>query len=118
MNVGESIGVVETAIEGNGAVGRVALVDHAAAAASVEAALRPTSVILFGDPALGTPLMQENRLAGLDRPQKLLVFDENEVVTIAWNDPAWVAARHGIEGLDEVNATIAGALAGEGDDDG
>lgn len=87
-------------------------VDHAANAQSVELDLRPTRLIIFGNPNLGTPLMQSDQSIAIDLPQKMLVFeDEAGQVSIAYNDPAFLAARHGITGQDDRIATIAGALA-------
>jgi len=102
---------IENRIDGLEAVMHVATIDHAANAASVDEDLRPTRVVLFGNPALGTPLMQASQSAGIDLPQKLLVWeDEAGDVRVTYNDPEYVAERHGIEGQDERLATIAGAL--------
>ena len=87
-------------------------IDHAAAAANVGVTLEPLRLVVFGNPAAGTPLMQASRTVGIDLPQKMLVFEEDGVVTIAWNDPAYLAERHGIEDQAERIETIAGALAG------
>jgi uncharacterized protein (DUF302 family) len=73
----------------------LARVDHSAAAAKVGMKLRPTEVILFGNPKTGTPLMQEAQTIGIDLPLKLLVWqDEQDRTWIAYNDPFWLAARH------------------------
>ena len=109
----ETIGAVEGAITGNEALRQVALVDHGANAEAVGETLRPTRLILFGNPSLGTPLMRENRLAGLDLPQKMLVVEDDEGgVSISYDDPAWLAERHGIEDRDDVIETLSTALAG------
>jgi uncharacterized protein (DUF302 family) len=74
-----------------------ARIDHAAGAASVGEALRPTEVLIFGNPAAGTPLMQAAQTIGIDLPLKALVWrDEANQTWISWNDPAWLAARHGL----------------------
>jgi len=102
---------IEERIDGLDNVMHVTTIDHAANAASVDEELRPTRVVLFGNPALGTPLMQASQSAGIDLPQKLLVWEgESGDVRVTYNDPAYVAERHGIEGQDERLATIAGAL--------
>lgn len=71
--------------------------DHAAAAAGVGIALRPLLLIIFGDPKVGTPLMQRNPTAGIDLPLKMLVWEcVKGDVHVGYNDPAWIRARHGL----------------------
>jgi len=89
----------------------VAEIDHTENAASVDQILNPTKVILFGNPMLGTPLMQKNQLAGLDLPQKLLLFqNDNEQLKVAYNSTDYLTQRHGLQGVESLNA-IASALA-------
>lgn len=89
----------------------LARVDHAANAANAGLELPPTEVLIFGNPKLGTPLMQSARTIGIDLPMKALVWeDEAGDVFLAYNDPAWLAARHGIEDRTEVIETMSGAL--------
>jgi uncharacterized protein (DUF302 family) len=74
-----------------------ARIDHASGAASVGMALRPTTLVIFGNPAAGTPFMQTAQTAGIDLPLKVLVWQSVDGHThLTYNDPAWVAARHGI----------------------
>ena len=74
-----------------------ARVDHAAGAASVNMALRPTTLVIFGNPAAGTPLMQAAQTAGIDLPLKALVWlDADGSVKLSYNDPGWIAARHAL----------------------
>jgi uncharacterized protein (DUF302 family) len=101
---------ITTAIENNDALTLVTIVDHAANAESVGLSLPPTTVLVFGNPNLGTPLMQASRSVAIDLPQKLLVWEENGSVYVSYNDPEYLAARHGIEDMDETLSTIAGAL--------
>ena len=69
--------------------------DHAAGAAAVGLALRPTTVVIFGAAKGGTPLMQAAQTAGIDLPLKALVFeDEAGKCWVAYNEPAWIAKRH------------------------
>jgi uncharacterized protein (DUF302 family) len=91
-----------------------ARIDHAAGAASVGLALRPTTVIVFGNPAAGTPLMQAVQTAGIDLPLKALVWqDADGTVNLTYNDPAWVAARHAIDGAgSRAVAALGAALEG------
>ena len=86
-------------------------VDHQANAASVGMELRPTKVIIFGDPNLDTPLMQNSQTIGLDLPQKMLVWEDQEgIVKISYNDPLYLQQRHGISGNDSQLQQIATIL--------
>jgi uncharacterized protein (DUF302 family) len=89
-----------------------ARIDHAAGAASVGLALRPATLVIFGNPAAGTPLMQAAQTVGIDLPLKALVWqDAQGVVRLTYNDPAWIAARHGLDGgADQAVAAIAAGL--------
>lgn len=87
-------------------------INHEANAMKADLTLRPTEVLVFGNPKLGTPLMNCAPTVAMDLPQKMLAWqDEAGQTHLAWNDPAWLQARHGIEGCDEVLQTISGALA-------
>lgn len=73
-----------------------ARIDHAAGAAKVDKTLRPTEVLIFGDPKSGTPLMECAQSVGIDLPQKALVWeDASGQVWLGYNDPAYLARRHG-----------------------
>ena len=90
-------------------------VDHAAAAEKVGLELRPTQVLMFGNPTAGTPLMQAQQTAGIDLPLKALVWqDEAGRTFVGYNDPQWIAARHGLaaENADRMTAAMA-AIASE-----
>jgi len=74
-------------------------VDHAAGAAKIGTALRPTELLIFGNPQGGTPLLQCAQSAGIDLPLKALAWqDMSGQVWLGYNDPAYVAKRHEIEG--------------------
>lgn len=74
-----------------------ASVDHAAGAASIGSSLRPTQVLIFGNPQGGTPLMQCAQTLGIDLPLKALVWeDEASQVWLGYNDPVFLARRHGV----------------------
>lgn len=89
-----------------------AQIDHAAGAASVGQPLRPTTLIIFGNPAAGTPLMQAAQPAGIDLPLKALVWqDRDGSVKLTYNDPKWIAARHGAGGqVDETLVAMSAVL--------
>lgn len=109
--VGESVERVKAVIDEKEALGLMAEFDHEANAESVDQDLLPTTVLVFGNPDLGTPLMQSNRTLAIDLPQKLLVTErEDGTVTVAYNDPKYLAKRHGIEDEDERIETISDAL--------
>jgi uncharacterized protein (DUF302 family) len=98
-----------------------ARIDHAAGAAAVGLALRPTELIIFGQAKGGTPLMQEDQAIGLDLPLKLLAWEDADgKVWITTNDLAWIAQRYApgvaavpaVAGLARTLARLAAAAAG------
>ena len=59
--------------------------------------LRPTEVLIFGNARAGTPLMEATQTIGIDLPLKVLVWrDENGATWLSYNDPAFLAHRHGL----------------------
>lgn len=89
----------------------VAELDHKANAATVDLKINPTKVILFGNPKLGTPLIKNAQIIGLDLPQKMLVWEDDEgIVRVSYNDPKHVTLRYGFNDNEEVLDTIAVAL--------
>ena len=87
-------------------------VDHAEGAREVGQELGPTELVIFGNPKVGTPLMRCARTAAIDLPQKALVWEDgNGEVFLAYNNPRYLAQRHGIEGCDQVIGKIENALA-------
>ncbi len=102
---------LRAAIENNPALKIIAELDHQANAAKVGLELNPTRIIIFGNPNLGTPLMQNAQTTALDLPQKMLVWtDDDGVAHVSYNDPAFLVKRHGITENEEVLKTITGAL--------
>ena len=88
-----------------------ARIEHAKAAASVDQQLRPTEVLIFGNPKVGTLLLQSNQTAGIDLPLKLLAWqDAAGRVWIAYNDPAYLAQRHNISDHTRVVEKMRSAL--------
>lgn len=96
-------------------------IDHAAGARDVGLALRPTELLIFGNPKGGTPLMQDKQIAGIDLPVKALAWkDETGKVWLSYNAAEWLAARHGLsdasvasvraiaDGMDKVIGIAAG----------
>lgn len=77
-------------------------IDHAEAAQRVGKELRPTELVIFGNPKVGTPLMQDSQTAGIDLPQKALIWEDAAGdVWFTYNDPAYLAGRHAVADRDE-----------------
>ena len=89
-----------------------ARIDHAAGAAKVGKTLRPTEVLIFGNPQGGTPLMECAQSVGIDLPLKALAWEDAQgQAWLAYNDPAWLMQRHGAAACPPA-ANVAKALAG------
>jgi uncharacterized protein (DUF302 family) len=87
-----------------------ATIDQAAAAAGVGMTLRPTTLIVFGNPKGGTPLMDAFPLVGLDLPLKLLLWEESGNVNVAYVPMSEIAARYAVTGMDARIAAMDHAL--------
>jgi len=80
-------------------------IDHAAGAAAVGLPMRPTDLLIFGNAKGGTPLMQSVQTTGIDLPLKILVWqDAADSTWLSYNDPSWLAKRHGLG--PDVEATV------------
>ena len=89
-----------------------ARIDHAAGAEKAGISLPPTQLLIFGNPKVGSPLMQCSPDIAIDLPQKALISEHADgSVSIAYNDPAFLKLRHATEGCDPVFDKVAGALA-------
>ncbi len=98
----ETIDRLETQIRANG-LDVFARIDHAAGAAKVGLTLRPTELIIFGNARGGTPLMQSVQTVGIDLPLKVLVWQDGANETwISYNQPGWIAQRHGLTNQDSI----------------
>ena len=86
-------------------------IDHAEGAQKVEMNLRPTELLIFGNPKVGTPLMQCSQSVAIDLPQKALIWeDETGQVWLSYNDPQYLVKRHEIAGCIEAIKKIENAL--------
>lgn len=85
-------------------------IDQAAAANEAGLQLRPTTLIVFGNPKGGTPLMDAFPLVALDLPLKLLVWEGSNGVEIAYVPMSEIAARYGVKGMEERIAAMDAAL--------
>nr|BBJ02341.1 hypothetical protein YBY_01890 [Marinobacter nauticus] len=89
-----------------------ARIDHAAGARSIDQNLRPTQLLIFGNPKGGTPFMACVQTVGIDLPLKVLAWeDQLGQVWLGYNDPAWIASRHDVPECP-VAEKLAGALQG------
>ena len=87
-----------------------ARIDHSAGAAEVGLSLRPTLLLIFGNPKGGTAPMQSVQTIGIDLPLKALVWQDAAGKTwLSYNDPGWLAKRHGHQ-VDAAVSAMAGAL--------
>src|SRR5262245_38019296 len=104
----ETVNRLEAAVKAKGMT-VFARIDHAAGAAEVGMSLRPTQLLIFGNAKGGTPLMQAMQTIGIDLPLKALVWQDASGTTwLSFNDPSWLAKRHG---LGQNVAPTVGALA-------
>lgn len=88
-------------------------IDHAANANKIGEELKPTKLIIFGNPKVGTPLMKCSRIVAIDLPQKILVFsDEQQQTKIAYNQPDYLNERHSLAGCEQVLEKVSGVLKG------
>jgi len=88
-----------------------ARVDHKKNAMGANKELRPTELLIFGNPKLGTPLMQSQQTVGIDLPMKALAWqDADGTVWLTYNKPSGMAARHHIKDKEKVIKKMTGAL--------
>ncbi len=88
-----------------------ARVDHSAGAKRVGLVLRPTQLLIFGNPKLGTLLMQSNQTVGIDLPLKALAWqDAKGRVWLSYNNPAYIAKRHHVTDRGAIIKKMQGAL--------
>lgn len=88
-----------------------ARINHAENAAKAALELRPTELVIFGNPKVGTPLMQCAQTTAIDLPQKMLIWqDAEDKVWLSYNSPEYLKQRHSIEGCDKVLGKITNVL--------
>ncbi|OAZ89397.1 DUF302 domain-containing protein [Halomonas sp. G11] len=90
---------LNTALEDNG-LNIMATVNHGQNAANNDLELPSTMTFIFGNPKAGTPMMQCQGSVALDLPQKMVVRETDDGVRLEWNDPHYLAERHGLEECD------------------
>ena len=102
-SVSDTIKNIKTIVKKKG-LGVFAVINHKGNAKAVGMTMRETKVIIFGNPKLGTALMQENILAALDLPIKILVYEDVDgSVKIAYRNASWLKGLHGLK----ANKTVA-----------
>ncbi len=110
-DVSETINRLETVLSKKGMT-IFKRIDHSAGAEQAGIELRPTELLIFGNPKVGTPLMLCSQTAGIDLPQKALAYEDEKGQTwLSYNDPAYMAKRHGIKDCDAAVQKVTNALA-------
>jgi len=89
-----------------------ALIDHSGEAKRAGMQMRPTKLLIFGNPKAGTPLMIATPSIAIDLPIKILIWEDGEgKVWISYNDPSYLQARHGLPAELVPNIAVVKALA-------
>ena len=116
INVKSAFGVKQTAdrletVLRKKAMTVFARINHSEGAKKVNIELPATELLIFGNPKVGSPLMQCNRAVGIDLPQKALIWkDEDGQVWLSYNDPQYLARRHNLSQCMEVINKVEKAL--------
>ena len=101
-DVATTVSRLESALQEKG-INLFARIDHAQGAQRIGRILKPTVLVIFGNPALGTPLIERSRSIGIDLPLKALIWEDGSgQVWFTYNDPDYLARRHGITEMDEL----------------
>ncbi len=109
-SVKETLDKLEAVLKKKG-IGVAMRWDHAAKAKGVGIPLRPTELLIFGNPKLGSHMFTANQTAGIDLPLKALAWeDEKGQVWLTYNDPAYIVKRHHIKNRSKIQAKMTGAL--------
>jgi uncharacterized protein (DUF302 family) len=95
-SVDDTVGKLQNILEAKG-IAVFALIDHSGEAAKVGMKMRPTKLLIFGNPKGGTPLMLAAPSIAIDLPVKILIWeDDQETVWVSYNTPEYLAERHGL----------------------
>jgi uncharacterized protein (DUF302 family) len=103
-SVAETVARLERVLESR-AIKLFAVIDHSGEAAAVGLQLRDTKVVIFGNPAAGTPVMESAPLAALDLPLRVLIWADGDQTRISYVDAAELGARYGLS--DELAGRLA-----------
>jgi uncharacterized protein (DUF302 family) len=106
----ETLNRLEAALKAQGMT-IFARIDHATGAAEVGLTLAPTELIIFGNARGGTPLIQSVQTVGIDLPLKALVWEDASSTTwLSYNEPSWIAQRHGVANAEPVVSKMTAAF--------
>ena len=95
-SVDDTLGKLQNILETKG-IAVFALIDHSGEAAKVGMKMRPTKLLIFGNPKGGTPLMLAAPSIAIDLPLKIMIWqDDQEKVWVSYNTPEYLAERHGL----------------------
>jgi len=108
LSVDDTIAKIEKIVKSKAkaGLGVFTIIDHKKGADKVKMELSDTKVILFGNPKLGTKLMQRDPLVALDLPMKVLVYGENNITKIVYRDPAKWAKNFDLNGSKMVEKMV------------
>ena len=107
---GETLDRLEAVLEKKG-ITIFARISHTRGAEGVGIELRPTELLIFGNPKLGSHFFTSRQTAGIDLPMKALAWeDANGQVWLTYNDPQYIAGRHGIDDREAIVQKMTGAL--------
>jgi uncharacterized protein (DUF302 family) len=110
-DVATTLDRLEDALRSKG-INVIARVDHGLAGNNVGIPMRPVELVIFGNPRVGSHLMTSRPTAAIDLPMKMIAWeDPTGRVWLAYNEPRWIAARHGIDDREEAVGKLEGALA-------
>ena len=109
-SVEETVRKVEALLQAKG-VRVFTVIDHSGEAEKVGMPMRPTKLLIFGDPKAGTPLMLASPFVAIDLPLKMLVWEGMDgSVRLSYNSPSYLQARHGLPAGLLQNIAVVGAL--------
>lgn len=110
-SVADAAAALQSELEARG-IRIFAVIDHAAGARDVSLELADEIVVVFGNPAVGTALMQADPLAGLDLPLRMLLWDDHGQTRVAFHDPHELAASFGLDDQAGVLDKLSGLMHG------
>ena len=106
----ETLNRLEQALKKKG-IRIFARISHKKNAEGVKLSIRPTELLIFGNPKLGTHFFTSNQTAGIDLPMKAMAWEDEKGQTwLTYNDPDYIAKRHGISDRAEIVGKMRGAL--------
>ena len=110
FDVNDTLDRLETILNEKG-IKPVARVDHAAAAKAVDMELRPTQVLFFGNPKLGTQLMQSDQLAGLELPMRILAWEAEDGSTwLGYHSPQTIVDSLNLQNVSDATNMMITAI--------